>query len=72
MAGPSEVDLIRDVERRMLDDYAHLPEVQVSQAITQAHNRFADSPIRDFVPLLVERRARAQLSRKGSPVGSST
>ena len=65
------MDLIHDVERRMLDDYAHLPEVHVSQAITQAHNRFADSPIRDFVPLLVERRARAQLSRKGSLVGSS-
>ena len=65
------MDLIHDVERRMLDDYAHLPEVQVSQAITQAHNRFADSPIRDFVPLLVERRARAQLSPKGSRVGSS-
>ena len=49
------MDLIRDVERRMLDEYAHLPEVQVSQVIAQAHNRFADSPIRDFVPLLVER-----------------
>ena len=60
------MDLIRDVERRMLDEYAHLPEAQVSQAIAQAHNRFAGSRIRDFVPLLVERRARAQLSNKAS------
>ena len=56
------MDLIRDVERRMLNEYAHLPEVQVSQVIAQAHHRFANSPIRDFVPLLVERRARAELS----------
>lgn len=66
------MDLIRDVERRMLDEYADLPEVQVAQAIAQAHNGFADSRIRDFVPLLVERRARAQLSGKESLVGTST
>jgi hypothetical protein len=65
------MDLIRDVERRMLDEYAHLPEVQVSQAIAQAHSRFAGSRIRDFVPLFVERRVRAELSGKGSLVGSS-
>jgi len=47
----------------MRNEYAHLPEVQVSQVITEAHNRFAGSRIRDFVPLLVERRARSELSR---------
>ena len=57
------MELIHDVERRMMDEYADLPEVQVSEVITQAHNRFAGSRIRDFVPLLVERRARAELSR---------
>lgn len=56
------MDLIRDVERRLLIEYPHLPEAQVAQAVTEAHHRFADSRIRDFVPLLVERRARAELS----------
>jgi hypothetical protein len=60
------MDLIRDVERRMLGEYDDLPEVQVLQAIAQAHNRFADRRIRDFVPLFVERRARTELSNKAS------
>ena len=72
MAKVSEVNLLSEVERRMVAKYPDVPQAQVSQVIAQALNRFSDSPIRDFGPLLVERRARAQLSRKGSPVGSST
>jgi hypothetical protein len=34
----------------------------VSSAIHVAHARFEQSPIRDFIPLLVERRARVDLA----------
>ena len=71
MAKVSEVDQLGEVERRMVAKYPDLPQAQVSQVIAQAHKRFAGSPIRDFVPLLVERRAHAELSRKKSLVGSS-
>ena len=70
MAKVSEMDQLGEVERRMVAKYPDLP--QVSQVIAQAHNRFADCRIRDFVPLLVERRARTELSNKESRVGSST
>ena len=72
MAKVSEMDQLGEVERRMVAKYPDLPQAQVSQVIAQAHNRFADSRIRDFVPLLVERRARTELSNKESRVGSST
>lgn len=36
----------------------------VWRAVDQAYRGFRDSPIRDFVPLLVERAARAQLSAR--------
>jgi hypothetical protein len=35
---------------------------QVDEAITAAHHRFDGKPIREFVPVLVERIARRQLA----------
>lgn len=34
---------------------------QVAETVTTIHHRFDDRPIRDFVPILVERFARQQL-----------
>ncbi|MCW2730767.1 MAG: Uncharacterized protein JWR13_1583 [Mycobacterium sp.] len=51
------------VEERLTSKYADLPPDRVSMAIQQAHARFEQSKIRDFVPLLVERRARAELTK---------
>ena len=62
MAEISEDVLIAEVERRLTSKYADIPPDLVSSAIQTAHKRFAQSPIRDFVPLLVERRARSELS----------
>ena len=56
--------MIDDVQRRLAAKYAHLAEDQVSAVVHQAHARFERSKVRDFVPLLVERRASAQLSRQ--------
>lgn len=39
---------------------AYSPE-QVTQTVTTIHHRFDDKPIRDFVPVLVERLAREKL-----------
>jgi hypothetical protein len=62
MAEISEQLLIAEIERRLTSKYAQLPPDQISSAIQNAHARFEQSPIRDFVPLLVERRARAELA----------
>ncbi|MBO0681009.1 hypothetical protein JRC04_26380 [Mycolicibacterium sp. S2-37] len=66
MRNRSESELIGEVEQRLADRFAHLPQTRVSAAVDQAHARFAGSVIRDFVPLLVERRVTAELSRLAS------
>jgi hypothetical protein len=62
MAELSEHLLIAEVERRLTRKYAHIPTDQVSTAVQRVYAQFEQSPIRDFVPLLVERRARAELA----------
>jgi hypothetical protein len=62
MAEMSEQVLIAEAGRRLTSTYAEIPPDRVLTAIQQAHARFEESPIRDFVPLLVERRARAELA----------
>src|SRR5690242_4663907 len=57
----TERELIDDVEQRLADRFAELPAGRVSAAVDQAQARFAGSTIRDFVPLLVERRVAAEL-----------
>ena len=49
----SEAELIDHVERRLADKFAHIPSEHVSAVVAQARARFADSPVREFVPLLV-------------------
>src|ERR1700694_5247008 len=63
VAQISETLLIDQVVQRLTTRYAGLPPDQVAGAVRSAHARFEQSPIREFVPLLVERRARSELSR---------
>lgn len=65
----SETLLIANLEDRLTSTYPHIPADRVVSAIRAATARFDDSPIRDFVPLLVERRARAQLDH--ATIGTS-
>ena len=71
MAEISEDLLIAEVERRLTNKYAHIPTGQVSTAIRRVYAQFEQSPIRDFVPLLVERRAGAELATLKEPVAAS-
>jgi hypothetical protein len=71
MAEISEDLLIAEVERRLTDKYAHIPTDQVAIAIQRVYAQFEQSPIRDFVPLLVERRAGAELAKLDEPVAAS-
>ena len=58
-----EEALIDEVHQRLAQKYAHLSPSEVSAAVDAALTTFERSPIRDFVPLLVERRASAQLAK---------
>jgi hypothetical protein len=71
VAEISEELMIADVERRLTSKYGHLPPDHISAAVQNACARFEQSPIRDFVPLLVERHARAELTKPRQPAAVS-
>ncbi|OBI26535.1 three-helix bundle dimerization domain-containing protein [Mycobacterium sp. E2238] len=54
--------LLSDVERRLIDEFPHVSPTTVNTLIRQQRARFEASRIRDFVPLLVEKRARRELN----------
>ncbi|MFE4624031.1 three-helix bundle dimerization domain-containing protein [Streptomyces mirabilis] len=58
-----EEDAIRGVVERLTSAYEKTctPE-QVEAAVGAAHTAFSERPVRDFVPVLVERKARALLN----------
>ncbi|MBV8346686.1 MAG: hypothetical protein JOZ49_03845 [Mycolicibacterium sp.] len=68
----SEKSAIDEVQRRLARKFSHLPPDLITTAVAQAHARFEQSPVRDFVPLLVERRARQELSRQTALVAASS
>jgi hypothetical protein len=59
----SEDTLLADIERRLIDEFPHVAPSAVNTLIRQQHARFETSQIRDFVPLLVEKRARLELKQ---------
>ena len=71
MAEISEHLLIAEVQRRLTDKYANIATDQISTTIQRAYAQFEQSRIRDFVPLLVERRAGAELATLKEPVAAS-
>ena len=71
MPMKSEDDALAEVEGRLITAFSGLPHAQVRDAVGQAYSSFQHSRIRDFVPLLVERRARAQLAGMSS-AGAAT
>ena len=57
----SEGMLLAEIQRRLLDEFPYVSSMVVDTLIRKEHARFEASRIRDFVPLLVEKRARREL-----------
>lgn len=53
------------IERRLAQKYAELSHDRVAGVVRQAYARFNESKLREFIPLLVERRAGDELARVG-------
>ena len=49
------------IGERLLPRFAELPAEQVEAAVVARYRDFQQSRVRDFVPILVERRARVDL-----------
>ena len=49
------------MERRLAKKYAALPQDHITAVVQHAYAQFQSSRVRDFIPLLVERRADEEL-----------
>lgn len=56
-----EGEQIANVEDRLLKRFTQVPAEEVSATVAEAHKHFITSTVRDYVALLVERRAHAEL-----------
>lgn len=62
----AEEAAIRQVIARMVAQFPELPVAEVEQAVYGRYDSFDESPIRDFVPVLVERATSRHLADERS------
>jgi hypothetical protein len=58
-----EDDALADVIERLQARFPHTPYEQIVQAVRDAQRTFERAKVRDFVPVLIEREARARIER---------
>jgi hypothetical protein len=61
----SEQQIIDQLAARLADAHAQVEPTRVVRIVEEQYARFEGRPIRDFIPLFVERRATAELSKLG-------
>jgi hypothetical protein len=61
----SEPAAIGEVVDRLAHEHPTVPPLAVADIVDQMHAKFEGCPVRDFVPLLVERNAKAKLTKLG-------
>jgi hypothetical protein len=59
----SEQTVIGQLVERLIGRYPGIPRATVESAVRDAHTRFDGSPLRDYIPLLVERSAKTALDQ---------
>ena len=57
----NEADAISRIVRRLQQQFPELPVETVEKAVLGQYEQFEGRPVRDFVPILVERAAQDQL-----------
>jgi hypothetical protein len=62
----SEQTVIEQLVARLTSRYPTISESTVAGVVRDVHSRFEGRPLRDYVPLLVERNARTELERLGA------
>jgi hypothetical protein len=65
MVESTESTAIQQVVDRLKQSYPCVPPDTVTTVVHQNHARFGGRPVRDFVPLFVERGARQELAKLG-------
>ncbi|KLL97053.1 three-helix bundle dimerization domain-containing protein [Rhodococcus rhodochrous] len=62
MSGDDEFRQIQQVTERLIVRYPLVPPDDIARAVYGVYRRFATSRVRDFVPLLVEKAVKRELS----------
>jgi hypothetical protein len=60
-----QIDQIAD---KLADQHTEVPAEAVTEVVEEAYHQFDGQPIRDFVPLLAERKAQEELG--GHPIAT--
>lgn len=63
MIALSEQQIIEQLAQRLADAHTLVEPAQVAKVVHAEYARFEGRPIRDFVPLFVERNAEAELTK---------
>lgn len=63
MVELSEQQIMDQIAERLIGLYERVPSHEVTQLVRREHARFQGRPIRDFVPLFVERYAKEELAK---------
>jgi hypothetical protein len=66
MIGLSEQTIIDQLIEELMRKYPAVPPDTVAAVVLGVHARFDGRPLRGYVPLLVERRARSELVKVGA------
>ena len=61
----SEQQVIEQLACRLVASFTQVEPAAVSRIVLEEYARFDGRPIRDFIPLFVERNAKAELFRLG-------
>jgi hypothetical protein len=63
MIDLSEQRVISQLVERLSAQFPDAPSITVAFVVRAQHSRFDGRPVRDYIPLFVERNARKQLSK---------
>jgi hypothetical protein len=62
LSPEDETRAVTEVTQRMVASFPDLPPDVVANTVHSSHEQFVGSPIRDFVPVLVERITKSALA----------
>ena len=63
MIALSEQQVIDQLAQRLASAYTHVGPDQIARVVSEEYNRFDGRPIRDYIPLFVERHSADRLSK---------
>ena len=64
MDRSEEERAINEIVERLAKRFPQVPPADIADTVSASRPEFADAPIRDFVPLFVERSAKHQLNER--------